>query len=599
MSRMLKSSSAAAAATLLSRILGFVRELSYSWFMGVTAVADAFYAAFIIPNLFRRFLGEGALTAAFVPIFKTRERAGDIVGMWRATNAVLCGVVMICVAVTVLGIAGVTGLLWWSSPRQTAIAMQDLPVFSNRLKESAKGTGPFVQGRLSNSIPQALTNSRDPVSGELDLRHELMLRLLRVMFPYVILICATAVFIGVLNARGQFFLPALGAAMLNVVMIASVFVLASGWGQRWFGSSRQSQVFGLAIGVLVAGVAQGAFQLPALWREGYRPAWVTPWTDPTVREVARRMGPATIGVAAFQINVSISYWLAIDVGVSIASSFNTAVRLMELPQGVFGISLATYLLTELSGLAAEKKFPEFRATLEEGVRHVLFLNSLAAVLLLVLARPIIRLLFEYGYFDPLATPLAAAALQFLAPGLLAFSLNNILSRSFYALGDTGTPMKISVVCLVVNLLLVVILMTPLRQAGLGLANTLSAMLNTGLLIYALRRALPKLGLKALARNAALVVGVTALAGVAAVAVYRGLEPIFPVERFILPSHLAPGVPHRFSVIQVVFARAAVVFMPMMAAGAVYFGVASWLRLPQAGALWSLLRRRRCPLPVDI
>lgn len=595
MSRMLKSSGAAGAATLLSRILGFIRELSYSWFMGVTAVADAFYAAFIIPNLFRRLLGEGALTAAFVPIFKARERAGDVVGMWRATNAVLCGVVMICVGITGLGVAGVTVLLLWSSPRQPAVGLQDVPVFSNRLKESGERTSQFLQGRLSNSAPQALTNSSDLVSPKLDLRKELMLRLLRVMFPYVILICTTAVFIGVLNARGQYFLPALGAAMLNVVMIASVLVLASGWGQRWFGSSRHSQVFGLAIGVLVAGVAQGAFQLPALWREGYRPSWVNPWTDPTVREVARRMGPATIGVAAFQINVSISYWMAIDAGVSIASSFNTAVRLMELPQGVFGISLATYLLTELSGLAAEKKFPEFRATLEEGVRHLLFLNSIAAVLLLALARPIIRLLFEYGYFDPLATPMAAAALQFLAPGLLAFSLNNILSRSFYALGDTGTPMKISVVCLVVNLLLVIILMTPLRQAGLGLANTLSAMLNTCLLIYALRRALPKLSLRPLAQNAATVIGVAAMSGVAAVAVYGWMEPAFPADRFVLPSHLALGIPHRFSVIQVVFARAAVVFMPILVAGTVYFGVASWLRLPQAGALWSLLRRRAMPM----
>ncbi len=595
MSRMLKSSGAAGTATLLSRILGYVREWSYSWFMGITAVADAFYAAFLIPNLFRRLLGEGALTAAFVPIFKARERAGDVAGMWRATNAVLCGVVLICVAITVLGMAGVTGVLMWGSAKQTAITMQDPPGFPNVFNEPTDGVSQVAKSSRSSLAQPVSAVSTVPVSTELDLRRELMLRLLRVMFPYVILVCAASVFIGVLNARGQFFLPALGASMLNVVMIASVYVVASGWGQKWFGSSRQSQVFGLAIGVLLAGVAQGAFQIPALLREGYRPAWVTPWTDPTVREVVRRMGPATIGVAAFQINVSLSYWLAIDAGVSIASSFNTAVRLMELPQGVFGISLATYLLTELSGLAAEKKFPEFRATLEEGVRHLFFLNSLAAVILIVLGRPIIRLLFEYGYFDPLATPLAAVALQFLAPGLLAFSLNNILARSFYALGDTGTPMKISVVCLTVNLFLVVILMTPLRQAGLGLANTLSAILNTSLLVYALRRALPKFELQALTLNAVKVMGIAVLAGVAAVAVRGWLEPVFPADQFILPSHLAPGLPHRFSVIQVILARMSVVFIPMLAASAVYFGVAAWLQLPQAGALWALLRRRAAPL----
>ena len=149
------------------------------------------------------------------------------------------------------------------------------------------------------------------------------------------------------------------------------------------------QIFGLAVGVLVGDVAQMVFQLPTLVKEGYWPAWVNPLKDPTVREVAHRMAPATIGAAAFQLNVVVTQWLAAAHGKSIVSSFNYAVRLMELPQGVFAISLATYLLTELSGLAADKKFPEFRATLKEGILNIVFMNALATVLLCVLAEPMV------------------------------------------------------------------------------------------------------------------------------------------------------------------------------------------------------------------
>ena len=210
-----------------------------------------------------------------------------------------------------------------------------------------------------------------------------------------------------------------------------------------------------------------------------------------------RMITGTIGVAAFQINVLLTQTIAFYVDPQINASFDYAVRLMELPQGMFGISLATFLLPTLAGLAAEKNFGEFRATLRHGLGTLLLANLIAAVLLVVLAEPIIRLLFEHGKFTAASTERATLALMCLAPGLVAFSTVNILVRAFFALGDTKTPMQISIVCLVLNLGLAVLFIGPLRQGGLGIANTITSIGNASLLLYALRKKLGKLEMEPL------------------------------------------------------------------------------------------------------
>src|SRR6266568_3774644 len=271
MSQMLKSSGAMATATLTSRVLGMVREMVYAAFMGNTAVASAFTLAFQVPNLFRRLLGEGALTAAFIPIFKLKQVREGEAEMWRSSNAVISGLVSAAAAVTFLAIIGIS----------------------------------IVLGTRREFKPET----------------ELMLQLLRIMFPYMLLVCLAAVLIGMANARGHFFVPALGAAILNVVMIASVIFLAPS-----FGPKLERRIFALAIGVVFAGLAQAFFQLPSLYREGFRYQWVSPWHDPTVREVVRKMLPGSIGVAAFQINVLIisiaSFWF----DSTIVATFNYAVR---------------------------------------------------------------------------------------------------------------------------------------------------------------------------------------------------------------------------------------------------------------------------------
>jgi putative peptidoglycan lipid II flippase len=395
----------------------------------------------------------------------------------------------------------------------------------------------------------------------------LMLRLLRVMFPYVLLVCVAAVFMGMLNSRGHFFIPALGATMLNIVMIASVLFLAPRLGARL-----EQQVFGLALGVVLAGLAQAFFQVPLLRREGYRAQWLNPWPDPTVHRVVRQMIPGTIGVAAFHLNVLITQGFAFSIDGNVVASFNYAVRLMELPQGLFGVSLATYLLPTLSGLAAEKKYPEFRAMLRQGAGWLTFVNLLASVLLVVLAAPIVRLLFQHGpLFDEASTGRAAGALMALAPGLVAFSLVNTLARAFYALGDTLTPMRISVFCLILNALLALGFIWHWRQVGLGAANTLSALANLALLVYALRRKLKSLEWSELRR------GLPALLGAALVA--GGLA-------WGAAALWAARVGH-----DSLPARAGEVFVPALLASAAYVGLCAWLKTGHVNELFSLLTAR--------
>ncbi len=235
------------------------------------------------------------------------------------------------------------------------------------------------------------------------------------------------------------------------------------------------------------------------------------------------MIPGTIGVAAFQINVTLVLAIAFWVNPQIVASFNYAVRLMELPQGMFGISLATYLLPTLSSLAAEKNYSEFRGTLRHGLGTLLFLNLIAAVLLVVLAQPIVRLIFEHGKFTADSTDRAALALMCLAPGLVAFSSVNILARAFFALGDTQTPMKISIVCLVLNFILAAILVGPLKQGGLGIANTVTSACNVGLLAFALRKKLEKLEMEPLRKSLLLLIWAGILAGIVALMTWNFWE----------------------------------------------------------------------------
>ncbi len=516
-SQMLKSSGGIGAATLTSRVLGLVREQVYAAFMGTSGIYGAFALAYTVPNLFRRLLGEGALTAAFIPIFKSKEKIEGDAAMWHSANAVISGLIAVSSAVVLIAMLVISALLlvapWGAESR-------------------------------------------------------LMLELMRMMFPYMLLACVGAVMIGILNSRGHFFIPALGAAVLNVVMIAAVLCLAPLMGKRL-----DTQVFALAIGVLLAGVAQVLFQWPTLHGEGFRYHWVSPWRNPTVREVVQKMIPSTIGVAAFQINVMLTQGLAFGKSAGIVSDFVYAVRLMELPQGVFGISLATFLLPTLAGFAVEKKFDQFRATLRQAIGHLIFVNLLASVLMFTLAAPIVRLLFQHGKFNEHSTQQVSFALVCLVPGLVSFSLVNIFARAFYALGDILTPMRISIFCLAMNLIFAVVFLFvfELGPGALGIANTLSATCNLGLLAYALRRKLRTLEMKDSVAQYPLIAAIGLAAGLTAWGIRRVWEN--NIGHFNLTLRLGE------------------VFVPMIAATAVYFALSLLLNAGSAREMLQLVVAR--------
>ena len=524
LSDMLKSSGAMAGATLLSRLLGMVRVMIYARFMGDGPIASAFVYAFQIPNLFRRLLGEGALTAAFIPLFKNKEKTEGDKAMWHTANAVVSALVVISSLVIGVVMLGLSAALMW---------------------------------------------------GEFDTHTRLMLELLRVVFPYMLLVCLAAVFMGMLNSRGYFFIPAMGATLLNVVMIATVLLVAPRWGD-----DLGEQIFALALGVLVAGVAQAGFQVPYLYREGYRLRWVAPWRNDSVREVVRKMIPATIGVAAFQFNIiitqTLAFWIERASGTKIVASFEYAVRLMELPQGVFGVSLATFLLPTLAGLAAEKQFPEFRENLRRGMGYLFFVNAIAAAMLMVLAVPMVRLLFEHGAFTADSTRRASFALMCLAPSLLTYSAVNVMARAFYALGDTKVPMQISAVCLCLNIvvLLPLIFMFPkgLQAGALGVANALSSLLNVGLLSYALKRKMPKWEIQSLLRP---------VAGMLLAAVVAGGVAWFLHGQWV--ANLG---------YETVWLKIGEVFVPAIVAALVYWGITAAIGLREARDLFALIRKNQ-------
>ena len=515
MSQMLKSSGGIGAATLSSRVLGLVREQVYTAFMGAGAVYGAFIFAYMVPNLFRRLLGEGALTAAFIPVFKAKEKNEGEASMWRAANAVLSGLVVVSGGLTLLVMAAVSLLL---------------------------------------------------LSGSWKPETRLMLELLRLMFPYMVLACVGAVFIGMLNARGHFFIPALGPAILNVVMIASVLLLAPHMGKRL-----DTQIFALAIGVLLAGVAQAVFQMPVLRREGFRCHWVSPWRDPTVRDVVAKMVPGILGVSAYQINVMLTQSMAWGDNARVVAQFAVATRLMELPQGVFGLSLATFLLPTLAGLAVEKNFTQFRATLRHGVGHLIFGNLLASVLLLTLAEPMVRLLFERGKFDAHATQQVSYALVCLVPGLISFSLVNIYARAFYAVNDIKTPMRISIFCLGMNILFTALFLFGLRlgPGALGLANSLSAACNLGLLVFALRKKLRTLDM---AETVAQLPRLAVAGVIAALLAWNG--------RLLWEGHLGHAT---------LALKLGEVFVPIIAATAVYLSLGLWFKIPSAAEMLRVMQ----------
>ena len=428
---------------MLSRVLGLMREQVMATFFGAGLAADAFNVAFRIPNLLRDLFAEGAMSSAFVPTFtEVRATRGDAEA-WNFGRQLMLVLGSVLAAVCVGGYVLAPWLL-----------------------------SVFAPGFAS-------------VPGKLDLT----IMLTRVMLPFLPLVALAAVVMGMLNARGQFAVPALAPAMFNLGMIAGgvgLIPVCEAYGQP--------PILAMALGVLLGGAGQLVFQLPAIHAHGFRFRLERPSLHPGVVRVGRLMGPATVGLAATQINLLVSTLIASLLEQGSVSWLMYAFRLMQLPIGVFGVALATVSLPALSRAAVDRDLVSLKSTLSATLRLVFLLTVPAAVWLAVMARPVIALLYEHGRFGTLDTMQTANALVMYCVGLPAFAAVAVMTRTFYALGDTGTPVRASFVAVAINLSLNLLFVGPLRSSGLGhlglaLATSVTSIVNLLQLGAYLRRSI--------------------------------------------------------------------------------------------------------------
>ena len=436
--RITKAAGIVGAATLLSRILGFVRDVVVAWFFGAGLVADAFFVAFRIPNLLRRLFAEGSLTISFIPVFtehlykRGREDAFNLArsAWWLLT--------IILLVVTVIG------------------------VFLSPLIVRVVAPGFFA-------FPA---------------KYELTVLLTRIMFPYIFFIGLVALAMGILNALDHFAAPAFAPVLLNVAMIGSVLILSP---------YLEKASVGLAIGVIIGGALQLGLQIPFMIQKGFHLLVRSPIYHAAVKRIALLMTPAVFGAAVYQINIFVGTLLASLLPEGSISYLYYADRLVQFPLGVFAIALATAVLPSLSRQAAANDMDGLRASFSYAIKLVFFITIPAMIGLMILREPIVRLLFQRGAFDAATTRLTAQALLYYALGLWAFSGVRIVVATFYSLQDTKTPVKVAVISLVVNIAFSIVLMGPMQHSGLALAISLSSGVNLVLLIWVLRKRLGRIG----------------------------------------------------------------------------------------------------------
>lgn len=423
-----RSAAIVSSGTAVSRVLGLVREMLMAWFFGTSLAKSAFDVAFRIPNMFRCLFGEGALSAAFVPVFtESLEKEG-------AEDARrLAGAAFTLLAAVLAALVGAGVLL-----ATAALHFLDL--------------------------------------GE---RMTAVLPLLRIMLPYTFFICLVALCMGMLNACHHFLLPAFTPVILNLVWILFLLVVCP-----MFGGTPEQQIYGAAWGTFVAGLAQLAVQVPAILRVGLWPRFSLRWNDPRVRQVLTLMAPATLGMGVHQVNLVLGGLMALWAGTWAPAALTYAERLIYLPLGLIGTSLSTVLLPTFSRHAVREEHGQIRETLDRTLRAMMFLMVPAAVGLMALAGPIVELAFRWkgGEFDDRSTMLTARAVAFYGPGLLVFNLNKILVPVFYALKDTRTPVRTGIVAVVTNFVLSVLFVltwpAEYKHAGLALASVLSSAANS-------------------------------------------------------------------------------------------------------------------------
>ncbi len=431
-------------ATLLSRLLGFVRDMAIAWLFGAGMAADAFFAAFRLPSTFRELLGEGALSAAFIPTFtRTATREGRPAA-WRLASRVLGTLMVVLAGVTALGmvfapeIATILTPGWAREPEKLALTAQ----------------------------------------------------LLRIMFPYLFLVGLSALFMAILNSLGHFLTPALAPTMLNLTMIAVGLGIAP---------RSEQPAHWLAGAVVAGGLGQLLIQIPPAVARGWRGDVRVAPQDPGVREIARLMLPGVGGLAVTQVNVFVGMVLASFLAGGSLAALQYAFRLVQFPIGVVGVAIGTAALPVMAAAMAREAPDEMRRSLTESLRLGLFLALPAMAGLIVFRVPIIHVLLERGAFDRSATLLAANVLAGYAVGLGFYVSNRILAPAFYAMRDTATPVLTSSLSVALNIGASLVLMGPLGATGLALATAIASCGNCAVLSLSLRRRIGRIGLTAIGR----------------------------------------------------------------------------------------------------
>ena len=429
---LMRSGLVVSAMTMLSRVMGLVRDVVVATFLGAGNGSDAFFVAFKIPNFLRRLFAEGAFNQAFVPVLSEYSTQRTKQEIRELLNAVAGSLTALLALITALAMLGAPWLVWLFAP----------------------GFG---------RDPEKLALTAD---------------MLRLTFPYLLLISLTAFSGSVLNTWNRFAVPAFTPVLLNISLIGAALLLMP---------LMEEPAMALAWGVLIAGAAQLAFQVPFLLRLGLLP---TPWPDfahDGVKRILKLMVPALFGVSVSQINLLLDTVLASLLAAGSVSWLYYSDRLVELPLGVFGVAIGTIILPALSKRHAEQSTEHFSAMLDWAIRVVLLLGVPAALALAVLAEPFLITLFHYGAMTDNDIQMAAMSLRAYAFGLVAFMLIKVLAPGFFARQDTKTPVKVGIIAMVANMVFNLLLIWPLAHAGLALATALSAFLNAGLLGYLLYR----------------------------------------------------------------------------------------------------------------
>ncbi len=425
--------------TMTSRVLGLARDVVFARFIGAEAGADAFFVAFKIPNFLRRLFAEGAFAQAFVPVLSEYRQQGSRAAVQELINRV-------------------AGCLGFSLLLVTLLAIVGAPVL----------TALFAPGFVSDTFKFGLASD-----------------MIRITFPYLLLISLTGFAGAILNSYDRFAVPAFTPVLLNVALISAA-VLASPYFEQ--------PVMALAWGVLAAGVVQLLFQIPFLWQLKLLPRPEVSWQDKGVRRVLVLMAPALFGVSVSQINLLLDTVLASLLPTGSVSWLYYSDRLAELPLGVFGIAVATVILPNLSRQHSGDDAKTFSATLDWALRMIFLIALPAALALVLLAEPILLTLFHYGKTTLVDIQMSTLSLRAYALGLLAFMLIKVLAPGFYARQDMKTPVKIGIIAMVSNMLLNILFVAPLYyfwqigHVGLALATSASAFINAWLLYRGLRRA---------------------------------------------------------------------------------------------------------------